>query len=113
MNAKDLAEAAATAAEDKLGTDIVLVDVGDILGIVGWFVIVTARNTRQVRAIAEAVEEDLFLGHDIKPAAVEGTDTNRWVLVDYGDVVVHIFDQESRDFYRLDKLYSDAPTVRR
>jgi ribosome-associated protein len=110
MTPHDLAVAAATAASDKLGTETLIIDVSGVLGICDYFVIVSGRNKRQVRAIAHEVEEQLWLGLDRKPIAVEGADTNEWVLVDYGDIVVHVFDDDHRTYYRLDRLYGDAPT---
>ncbi|HKY15427.1 MAG TPA: ribosome silencing factor, partial [Microthrixaceae bacterium] len=103
--AADLARAAATAADDKGATDIVVIDVAEILGICDVFVIATGRNVRQVGAIAEEVEEQLFLGHDLKPSSVEGLDARRWVLLDYGDLIVHVFVEEDRAYYRLERLY--------
>lgn len=106
-----LALAAARAADSKGATDILVVDVGDILAICDVFLIVSGRNTRQVRAIADEVEEQLWLEHDRKPVASEGRDSQRWVLIDYGDLVVHVFLDTEREFYRLERLYSDAPRI--
>ena len=75
------------------------------------FVIASARNTRLVGAVAEEIEERLWLGHDVKPAATEGLDARRWVLIDYGDVIVHVFLDEERAYYRLERLYGDATRV--
>lgn len=111
MSSFDLARAAAAAADDRSGRDIVVLDVSGILTICDAFVIVSAPNTRLVAAIAEEVEEQLGALHGLKPVAVEGLDVRRWVLLDYGDVIVHIFLDEERDYYRLERLYSDAPRV--
>lgn len=82
-----------------------------MLAITGHFVIVTGRNSRQVRAIGEAIEEDLTLAGGPKPLRVEGKDEYQWLLMDYGDFVVHVFESSSREYYDLDRLWSDQPRV--
>ena len=86
-----VAVAAARAADDKLATDVVVLDVGDVLGICDHFVIASASNERQVKAVVDGVEEALRDRFDRRPRAEEGKDARRWVLLDYGDVVVHVF----------------------
>ena len=102
---------AAAAAADKKGEDIVVLDVGDILGIADAFVITSASNTRQVRTIVEEVEKQVREKSEAKPRAVEGLDDASWVLLDYGDVVVHVFLTETRAFYGLERLWADAARV--
>ena len=102
---------AARAAADKLGTDTIVLDVGDVLGIVDYFVITSAANTRQVRTIAEEVEDQVKAASGPGPIRVEGLDDASWVLLDYGDVVVHVFLAETREFYDLERLWSDVPRV--
>ena len=105
-----LAHVAAQAAADKLATDIVLIDVSDRLAITDVFVLATGSNERQVEAIVDSVEEQARLaGH--KPIRREGQRDGRWVLLDYGDVVVHIFAPAEREYYRLEELWAEAPTV--
>lgn len=111
MNSFDLARAAAAAADHRGAHDVVLLDVSEILTICDVFVVASAPNTRLVAAAADEVEQRLFVEHGIKPAAVEGLDARRWVLLDYGDVIVHLFLDEEREYYRLERLYSDAPRV--
>jgi len=103
------AAVAARAADDKLGSDIVVLDVGEIISITERFVLVSASNTRQVRTIVEEVEAALKRDGGDGPRAVEGLDDASWVLLDFGDVVVHVFLAETREFYDLDRLWSDAP----
>lgn len=103
--------AAARAADSKNATDVVLLDVGDVLGVCGWFVIASAPNDRLVRAIAEEIEKSVGEDGGPKPIRTEGLDDLRWVLLDYGDFVVHVFVQESRDYYDLERLWSDVPRV--
>ena len=102
---------AARAADDKLGSDTVIIDVGEVLGITGWFVITTGRNSRQVRAIAEAIEADVVQAGGPRPRRSEGRDELTWVLIDYGGFVVHVFYSEARRHYGLDRLWSDRPHV--
>lgn len=106
-----LAIAAARAADDKGATDVMVLDVGDVLGICGYFVIVSAANPRQVKAVVDEVELQLTERFAEKPRAVEGATERRWVLLDYGDVVVHVFHAEDREYYRIERLYPDAAQV--
>jgi ribosome-associated protein len=105
----DLARVAAEAAASKQGDDIVILSVGEVLSIVESFVITSAPNTRQVATIAEEVEDRIKAAGGGGPIRTEGTDDNRWILLDYGDVVVHVFLQEVREFYELERLWSDVP----
>ena len=103
-----LAQVAARAASDKLATDIVLIDVSDRLVITDVFVVVTGNNERQVEAIVEEVEEKLRVAGS-KPIRREGQRDGRWVLLDYGDIVVHVQHAEERVFYSLERLWKDCP----
>lgn len=103
--------AAASAADDKQADDVVVLDVGDVLSITGWFVICDGANARQVRTIADAVEEQVSGVGGPKPLRVEGRDGLHWVLIDYGDFVVHVFDEETRRYYDLERLWSDVPRI--
>lgn len=105
------ARIAAHAASDKKGDDIVVLDVGDILGIVDSFVITSASNTRQVRTIVEEVEAKVREHAGVSPRAVEGLGDASWVLLDYGDVVVHVFLSATREFYGLERLWADAARI--
>ena len=105
-----MAEVAARAADEKLATDVVVLDVSDQLVITDCFVIASAPNERQVNAIVDNVEEKLRLaGH--KPVRREGTREGRWVLLDYVDVVIHIQHSDERNFYALERLWKDCPQV--
>ncbi len=84
---------------------------GDILGIADAFVIVSAPNTRLVRTIVDEVERRLLEEAGSKPRASEGRDDATWVLLDYGDVIVHVFLEETRQFYGLERLWADAPRI--
>ena len=105
----DLWKVAAKAASSKKGEGTVVLEVGEILAITDAFVITSGDNVRQVRAIAEEVERKVDEAGGPKPLRIEGLADARWVLMDYGDFVVHVFLGEVRDFYRLERLWSDAP----
>jgi len=99
---------AARAAWSKGGGDTVILAVGKVLAITDAFVITSGNNPRMVRTIAEEVEAKVKAASARSPRSVEGLDDARWVLMDYGDFVVHIFLDEARDFYQFDRLWGDA-----
>jgi len=105
-----LTRIAAQAASDKLGNDLVAFDVSEPLAITDVFLIVSASNERQVGAIVDGVEEEL-LRNGTKPARREGHRENRWVLLDFIDLVVHVMHSEERALYALEKLWRDCPSV--
>jgi len=105
-----LATAAALAAADKLATDVVALDVSDQLVITDIFLLASAPNDRQVRAIVDGVEERLQ-GLGAKPIRREGEREGRWVLLDFGDLVVHVQHAEEREYYALERLWRDCPAV--
>ena len=109
-HAIDLTRAAADAAVDKLGTDLIAYDVSDQLAITDVFLLVTAANERQVGAVVDGIEEALR-GLDAKPLRREGDRERRWVLLDYLDVVVHVQHSDERRFYSLERLWSDCPEI--
>lgn len=111
MNSTELTTAIAKAADSKTDADTVVLEVGEVLAITGWFVITSGANNRQVRAIAEEIERSIDEHSGPKPHRIEGLDDCKWVLMDYGDVIVHIFDNETRDFYDLERLWRDVPRV--
>ncbi len=102
---------AAEAASDKLGSDIVAMRVSELLVVTDCFLLVTGATDRQVMAIVDEVEERLLREAGAKPIGREGTEDKRWVLLDYADLVVHVFQPDEREFYRLERLWSDAPRI--
>ena len=109
-HAVELVVAAARAASDKLAQQIIAFDVSEQLAITDAFVLAAASNDRQVKAIVDAIEEKLRdLGE--KPIRREGERDGRWVLIDYGDVVVHVQHEEERQFYALERLWRDCPLI--
>lgn len=105
---REACSVAARAAWSKGGTEIAVLSVGKVLAITDAFVITSGTNPRMVRTIAEQVEENLKREAGFSPRSVEGLDDARWVLMDYGDFVVHVFLDEARDFYQFDRLWADA-----
>jgi len=108
--ALDLAQLAARAADSKQGEDIVALDVSGPLPLTDVFVLVTGRNERNVQAIAGEVEGQLN-GAGSKTLRREGRAEGRWILLDFGDVIVHVFHEEERLFYSLERLWKDCPAV--
>lgn len=111
LTSRDCALIAAAAADSKKGTDILIQDVSNLLDVTDYFVIISAQNDRQVEAISDEVEEKLREKAGIKPYGREGLEDCRWVLLDFGEMVVHIFQEETRDYYRLETIWNDAPLV--
>jgi len=109
-NGREMARIAAIAADAKGGDDIVVLDVSEPLPLVDIFLLVTGRNERNVAAIADEVEEKLLeAGH--KRVRREGRQESRWVLLDFGDLVVHVFHEEERVYYGLERLWKDCPVI--
>ena len=102
---------AAAAADDKKASNPVVIDVGDVFSVSDYFVIASGSNPRQVHAITDAVEEEIKKAGGPGPVRVEGVESREWVLLDYGPFVVHVFHQEQRDFYQLERLWADRPRV--
>ena len=107
-----LVNAAVMAAEDKLGRDTVVLDLRELVDSFDALVVASGRNDRQVRAIAEEVERLIEIALRVKPVHVEGFAAAEWIALDYGDVIVHVFDEAAREYYDLEHLWSAAPAVR-
>jgi len=107
---KKRAVKAAELALDKKANNVVILDLKDLSTIADYFVICSGDNRAQIRAIAESIDEH-FSKEKIFPLGKEGMDSARWVLMDYGDMVVHIFDEETRSYYNLDKFWMDARRI--
>ena len=108
--ARLMAETAALAADEKLATNIAAIDVSDVLAITEVFVLASADTERQVASIVEE-EEDELTKKGFEPKRREGNRENRWVLLDYGPIVVHVQRNDQREFYGLDRLYHDCPLI--
>lgn len=111
LSSLDKVMIAARAADSKKATDILIQDVRELVGITDFFMIVTAQNNRQISAVLDAIEEAEIKEAGVKPFSVEGAQEGFWALQDYGDFVVHVFQPEGRDYYRLEEIWNDAPTI--
>lgn len=107
----DAATTAARAAADKLGSQTVIMAMGDLLAVTDAFVVTSGRNPRQVRTLVDEVERQVKEVTGRAPYSVEGLHDLQWVLMDYGDFVVHVFHEETRSYYDLERLWGDAPRV--
>ena len=108
-----LIDAAPRAMEEKLGADVVALDLRELIDAFDVLVLATGRNDRHVRAIAEEVERLVELATGLKPLRVEGWAEGEWIALDYGDVIVHVFDEPARDYYDLEHLWNAARVLRR
>lgn len=108
---RECALIAAKAADDKKATDIMIQEVGQLTSMTDYFVIATAANNRQVSAIIDEIEKAEREQAGIKPMHREGLDEGTWALLDYGAFVVHVFQPEARDYYRLEALWNDASVI--
>jgi ribosome-associated protein len=111
LNSLEAAQLCAQAADDKKAFDILILDLRALTYIADYFVICSGSNVTQVGAIADGVGQALAMA-GIHPSHVEGEVEASWVLMDYGDIVVHIFDEQTRAYYCLEKLWGDAPRLR-
>jgi len=107
-----LVNAALVAAEEKIGVDTVVLDLRELVDSFDALVVTSGRNDRQVRALAEEIERLVDLALDVKPIHVEGLAQGEWVALDYGDVIVHVFNETAREYYDLEHLWNAAPVLR-
>ncbi len=108
-----LLDAALDGAEEKLALDPVVLSVSDLIDAFDALVIAGGRTDRQVRAIAEEIERRIAVATQLKPLRVEGYDSGQWIALDYGGVIVHVFDAETREYYDLEHLWNTASAFRR
>ncbi len=107
---RGLAELCARAAYETRGEDIRILRVEELCSYADYFVVATGRNRRQLRAMAEETEDAMERSH-LRKRGVEGLSGGEWILLDYGDVIVHLFDPSARAFYQIEEIWADAPTV--
>jgi ribosome-associated protein len=110
-DSRDFAVLVARIADEKQGSDVRVLQVGDVLGVTEYFVIVSAPNRRLVKTLVDEIEAQAREATGRSPLRSEGVREQQWVLVDYGDVVVHVFLSEIREFYEIERLYTDVPKV--
>ena len=109
MTGTELAHAIAGFAEEKKAADIVELDLRGVLGYTDYFVVCSGNTERQAKAIHDGIHLRMKQEHGLLPRRVEGVGESRWILMDYLDVVVHVFTPETRDFYRLEQLWGEVP----
>lgn len=110
MTALDRAKEVAQLIDNKKGDDVRVLHIGTLTSIGDYFVVATGNSTTQVKALADAVDEKLS-AQGIEPRRIEGYTSASWILMDYNDVIIHIFLKETREFYSLERLWGDAPEV--
>ena len=110
LKSKDLAIQAAKAALEKKALDVTVLDLSGLTVIADYFVICSGESTTQVKAVAEFIEQE-FANKRVKPLGIEGVAHSHWILLDYGDVIIHVFEKETRAYYNLEKLWMDAKVV--
>jgi ribosome-associated protein len=111
MTPEELAQAIVDYAADRKAVDIVQLDLREMIGYTDYFVICSGRTERQTKAIHDAIYEGLKSTHGRLPERVEGLPGARWILMDYLDVIVHVFVPDTRDYYRLEQLWGEAPVL--
>jgi ribosome-associated protein len=110
MTPEQIAQAVAELASDRKAENILELDLRELTSVADYFVICSGRSDRQVRAIHDAIHLGMKTDHAILPTRVDGVTQSQWVLMDYGDVIVHVFTPELREFYRLEQLWGEAPS---
>jgi ribosome-associated protein len=110
-NALEISQRAAKAADDKKAFDILILDLRSLTSITDYFVICSGSSTTQVGAVTDGIA-DALARTEVHPSHIEGEAESRWILMDYGDVVVHVFEEQTRAYYGLERLWGDAPRIR-
>jgi ribosome-associated protein len=111
MNPEQIARTVAELASDGKALDIVQLDLRGLTSVADYFVICTGRSDRQVRAIHDRIHQGMKSDHEMLPTRVEGLTQSEWVLLDYADVIVHVFTPDTREYYRLEQLWGEAPAT--
>ena len=111
MLTREIVDAAVAFAQDKKGFDLKLLDVQELSSLTDFLLIVSGRSDRQVQAIAENIRTEFKSEHSLFPLAAEGMDQGRWILLDYGELMIHVFQPDVREFYDLEGLWSEASEI--
>jgi ribosome-associated protein len=111
MTAEEIAAAVGEYATDVKAEHLLTLDLREYISYTDYFVICTGRSDRQVKAIHDRVAEGMKREHEMRPIRVDGTSSAQWILMDYGDVVLHIFTPEMREYYQLERLWGEAPQL--
>lgn len=110
MTSREMAKTAITGLEDKKGEDIKVIDISNVSVMADYFIIASGKNRNQVQAMADSVEEELHKA-GVKSRQVEGYQTANWILMDFNDIIVHVFNEEDRLFYNLEKIWLDGKVI--
>ena len=110
MNAKEMAKLVCHALEEKKAEDIRIINIEEVSVLADYFIIASGTNRNQVQAMSDNVEETLGKA-GVNPKQIEGYQTENWILLDYGDVIVHVFDEENRLFYDLERIWRDGKVI--
>ena len=100
----------AQAAQDKKAEDVMILEIGELTSLADYFILISGDSERQVRGLAAIIEKSMSTKYDIRPV-MEGKETATWILLDYGDIIVHIFRSDIRQYYALEKMWADAPQI--
>ena len=100
----------AQAAQDKKAEDVMILEIGELTSIADYFILISGDSERQVRGLAAIIDKAMSTQYDIHPV-MEGKETATWILLDYGDIIVHIFRSDIRQLYALEKMWADAPQI--
>jgi ribosome-associated protein len=111
VTSKELAKIACAALEEKKANDIKVIDISGVSVLADYFIIASGSNRNQVQAMVDSVQEDLFKKGGMEAKQVEGYQTGNWILLDYSDIIVHVFDEENRLFYNLEKIWRDGKEI--
>ncbi len=111
MESKELAKIAVAAIEDKKGENVRVIDISEVSVIADYFIIANGTNKSQIQAIADNVEEQLYRQANAHPINIEGYREAGWILLDFEEVIIHIFSEENREFYNLERLWRDGKQV--
>ena len=110
-NSKELAKIAYAALEEKKANDIKAIDISGVSVLADYFIIASGSNRNQVQAMVDSVQEDLYKKAGLEAKQVEGYQTGSWILLDYADIIVHVFDEENRLFYNLERIWRDGKDI--
>ncbi len=108
---KEMAKIAFDALEEKKANDIKIIDISDVSVLADYFIIASGSNRNQVQAMVDSVQEDLFKKAGMEAKQIEGYQTGNWILLDYADIIVHVFDEENRLFYDLERIWRDGKDI--
>lgn len=108
---KELAKIAYSALEEKKANDIKIIDISGVSVLADYFIIASGSNRNQVQAMVDSVQEDLYKKAGLEAKQVEGYQTGSWILLDYADIIVHVFDEENRLFYNLERIWRDGKDI--